>query len=139
MLASGQVFGDFTGGSDYRGSSTQIILDQPLEVEKGQSYGLSIAIEGEKRQGTGQRAANRPRKTDLGRHSAVVYVRASILFDTFEGVLPIRPEFPDCTGMITRKKTSALSFPFLDQADTIIITSNRQWGSITQLPDQFPV
>ena len=65
-LTSGSITGDFTDSgandADYRGSKVVITLDEPLEVQAGQAYGLSIRIDGADAKGAGERQPNRPKK-----------------------------------------------------------------------------
>ncbi len=135
-LASGQVSGDFTSTSEnYRGSNVIIQLDQVLEVKEGQSYGLSIVIEGANAAVLVTGA--QPAKESDWDDTLPLYMYGLNPFDTFEGVYQSDLNFQMYWDDNEEKRQRFLSI--LDQADYIIITSNRQWGSVTQLPEQYPL
>ena len=138
-MAVGNVKGDFTGTSgseaDYRGSNVLIALDEPLQVKAGQSYGVSISIAG-----TDARmlvSGSQPAKETDWDDTLPLYMYGLNPFDTFEGVYQSDLNFQMYWDDNEEKRQRFLSI--LDQADYIIFTSNRQWGSVTQLPDQFPL
>ena len=135
VLAKGQIFGDFTGGEDYRGRNTLIKLNQLLELKEGQSYGLSIAIEGADARVlvTG----SQPAKESDWDDTLPLYMYGLNPFDNFEGVYQSDLNFQMYWDDNEEKRQRFISI--LDQADYIIITSNRQWGSVTQLPEQYPL
>ncbi len=138
-LTSGSITGDFTGSgandADYRGSNVVITLDEPLEVQAGQAYGLSIRIDGADAKVLV--SGSQPAKETDWDDTLPLYMYGLNPFDTFEGVYQSDLNFQMYWDDNAEKRQRFLSI--LDQSDYIIITSNRQWGSVTQLPDQYPL
>jgi YYY domain-containing protein len=135
VLAKGKVFGDFTSGEDYRGSNTLIQLNQPLELKEGQSYGLTIRIE--EADARVLVAGSQPAKESDWDDTLPLYMYGLNPFDNFDGVYQSDLNFQMYWDDNEDKRQRFISI--LDQADYIIITSNRQWGSVTQLPEQYPL
>ncbi|MBN1667354.1 MAG: glycosyltransferase family 39 protein [Anaerolineales bacterium] len=132
VLASGQLRSSFLPGDDPRGPAYQLELDQPARLQVGQLYRLRLDLQS----GPGALTLS---GTALANES------------TWDDGLPLRMDGYDPFGGIYQ---GGLSFEMywddnqskyerfvstLDQADYILITSSRQWGSTTRLPERYPL
>ncbi len=107
-------------------------LDHPVTVEKGKTYSLSLSLE---------------------RGSGVVSIQGSAVANEgeWDDGLPLRVDGYDAFGGIY---TAGLNFNMYtddnsdklehfinvyDQTEYILISSNRQWGSLPRLPERFPM
>jgi len=107
-------------------------LDNPLMIKKDQTYFIVIAVEATRCALTmsGETIANEGDWDD----SLPLRVEN---FDGFGGIYP-----PDVTFQMyweDNKDKLARFLDVMDKADYIVITSNRQWGSLTRLPERFPL
>jgi YYY domain-containing protein len=131
-LATGSVASDFTPGDDRRGDPYRILLDRPVVLTKGEVYHLGLSIEG----GQGEIKLS---GTALANET------------TWDDGLPLRMDGYDPYGGIYQ---GDLNFEMywddnqekldrfistLDQADYVLITSSRQWGSTTRVPERYPL
>ena len=135
ILARGSI--EYISGTDadHRGRNIQIILDRPINLEKNVHYGLRIAIDGvdSKILISGSEPA---KETDWD-DTLPLYMYGLNPFDNYEGIYQSDLNFQMYWNDDEAKRLRFLSI--LDQADTIIMTSSRQWGSVTQLPEEFPL
>lgn len=131
----GRLVADFSQKQDFRGSSYQVQFDQPLVLTGGKKYTLSlqlmhpggdIAIYGSKRLNESTWDDGLP-----------LYMFGMDPFNTGSGVyysdLNLELYYDDNETKLQRFYSS------LEAADYIYITSNRQWGSTTQIPERFPL
>jgi hypothetical protein len=126
----------FTGtDADYRGQNIQIKLNQLLKLEEGVRYGLRISINGEDSKIL--ISGSEPAKETDWDDTLPLYMYGLNPFDNYEGIYQSDLNFQMYWNDDEAKRLRFLSI--LDQADTIIMTSNRQWGSVTQLPEEFPL
>ncbi|NMC45331.1 MAG: phospholipid carrier-dependent glycosyltransferase [Chloroflexi bacterium] len=130
-----RLVADFSHKQDFRGSSYQVQFDQPLVLTAGKKYTLTlqlmhpggdIAIYGSKRLNESTWDDGLP-----------LYMFGMDPFNTGNGVyysdLNLELYYDDNEAKLQCFYTS------LEEADYIYITSNRQWGSTTQIPERFPL
>ncbi len=130
-VAAAEVTATFTSQSDYRGESYSLVLDQPIEVVEGNTYYLTIELDG-----GGEIAL-----------SGAALANES----TWDDGLPLRMDGYDPYGGIYQ---GGLNFEMywddneeklnrftstLAQADYLLITSSRQWGTTTRVPERYPL
>ena len=126
---------DFSTLGDGRGHPYKFTFDSPVPVESGQSLNLGLNI----LEGDG---------------SLALFSMAPVHESSWDDALPLGKDFYypyDDNGGIYRgdlnlelywpdeasKLTHIISI--LDQADTIFISSNRQWGTTTRVPERYPL
>lgn len=134
-ISKGVIKNSFAVQKDPRGEGYWVSIDPPIHLDVSENYSLSIKIlEG---QGSiaiyGSRQANESTWDDALPYS----VYGSNPFDYYNGVyrtdLNFEMYWDDNAGKLQRFET------ILDQTDYIFISSNRQWGSITRLPEYYPL
>jgi YYY domain-containing protein len=132
VVATGSVSDDFASQADGLGAGYTITLDRRVSLVKGNTYSLSLALS----QGDG-----------------VVSVQGSAVAneDNWDDGIPLRVDGYDGYGGIytpglvmgmNADDNQAKLDHFIDifnQAEYIFITSNRQWGTLTRLPERFPM
>ncbi len=123
---------DFGAAEDPRGVSYTFNFDRPLAVVQGAQYQLTLALLSE---------------------SGVISLSGAAPANesTWDDGLPLRMDGYDAYGGIYQP---GLNFEMywddnaekyqrfittLDQADTIFISSSRQWGTTTRLPERYPL
>jgi len=130
-VAVAEVSSAFTSQSDYRGEGYSLKLDSPIELVAGDTYYLEFSLRGEGELAfTGAALANE---------------------STWDDGLPLRIDGYDPYGGIYQ---GGLNFEMywddndeklnrftstLAQADYILITSSRQWGTTTRVPERYPL
>ncbi len=135
ILARGDMVGNFDSYEDYRGENLQVKLDEAVDLDENVRYGLRINVKGE-----GSKiliSGSEPAKETDWDDTLPLYMYGLNPFDNYEGVYQSDLNFQMYWNDDAAKRQRFLSI--LDQTDTIIITSSRQWGSVTQLPDEFPL
>ena len=119
-------------GANGFGAGYTMTLDRPLVLEEGQVYNLSLA---------------------LASGGGVISVRGSALANEgdWDDGLPLRVDGYDPFGgiyipglnfnMYTDDNPDKLDhfINIYDQTEYILISSNRQWGSLPRLPERFPM
>lgn len=135
IIDRGQVKTNFSNENDHRGSNTVIKLDSAVTLEAEKRYMLTLSFEGTdvKLLVSGSESA---KETDWD-DALPLYMYGMNPFDNHEGVYQSDLNFQMYWSDDEDKRQRFISI--LDQADYILITSNRQWGSVTQLPDEFPL
>ncbi len=129
--ATAQVASNFTSETDYRGENLTLPLNQPLEMTQGDTYYLRLSL-----QGRGELTLS---GASLANES------------TWDDGLPLRMDGYDPYGGIYQ---GGLNFEMywddneeklqrftstLAQADFLMITSSRQWGTTTRVPERYPL
>ncbi len=130
-LAASSLTSDFSFGSDVRGKDYTLTLDRPLVLNKGQQYFLNIQTTG-----------------------ALTLVGASPINETdwddglplrlgtegydgygglYQGGLNLQIYLDDNADKLTRFVTT------LSQGDYIFMSSDRQWASVTRIPERYPL
>ncbi len=130
--AEGKYIGDFQPASDPRGQSITLRLDSPLPVIEGQSYRLTLGIEA----GNGNITLTGAAPANEGDWDDGLPLRLDG-YDGFGGIYPPGLNFNMYPDDNQEKLDRFLGI--LDQADYILISSNRQWGSLPRLPERFPM
>ncbi len=135
VLASAGLGDSFSGASDVRGDAYQVEFSQPVTLTEDQVY--TILVEFVSGSGSlaiyGSRQANESSWDDPLPYG-VYGINA---FDYYNGVYRTDLNFEIYWDDNADKLTRMISN--LEQADYIFISSNRQWGSLARLPDQYPL
>jgi len=129
--AAAEVTSSFASQTDYRGESFTLELDQAVELTKGDTYYLKFSLQGE---------------------GEVTFSGAALANEsTWDDGLPLRMDGYDPYGGIYQ---GGLNFEMywddneeklgrftntLAQADYLLITSSRQWGTTTRVPERYPL
>ena len=133
-LGKGTVRSSFirTEKNDPRGLELIIPLEQPVFLTAGENYLLQL-------------------KLVNGEAALGVYGRAVANESTWDDGLPLRLEgFDPFSGIYPRDLTFEMYWTeneskrerivsILERADYIFISSNRQWGTTTRLPERYPL
>ena len=134
-LASVDVPGVFAVKSDRRGEALTFQLNAPIDLTAGTTYSLRLSLAS-------------------GNGSIAIYGSKHALESTWDDALPLRKDGYDPFSLDTGIYRSDLNFEMywddsqekleqfesnLDQADYIYITSNRQWGTTTRVPERYPL
>jgi len=126
---------DIKESLDFRGGNYKIDLAAPVEISSDQSYSLSLQViqNGSRLALDGSKIA---KETDWD-DALPLYMYGLNPFDLNEGIYPSELNFQmywdDDQDKLDR------FFDHLARADTIIFSSNRQWGSTTQIPERYPL
>ena len=132
LLATASLTSDFLARDDQRGDSYSFTFSKPFILEKEQQYRLTIQL----KSGSG----------------VIVLAGAAPAHESsWDDGLPLRLDGYDGYGGIYQP---GLNFEMywddnaekldrfittLNQADYIFITSNRQWGTTTRVPERYPL
>ena len=135
ILAQANLSGTFTQKADFRGSEYSVSFDEPIILTEGKSY--RVMLEMTDRSGYvaiyGSKRLNESSWDD----GLPLYMYGYNPYDTNAGVfysdLNLELYWEDNETKLERFYTS------LEKADYIYITSNRQWGSTTQIPERYPL
>ena len=131
-VATGSTTSDFIEGKEDYGNGYLIKLDRSVQIEKGQTYNLSISIVS----GEGTLSLRGSAIANEGEWDDSLPLRIDG-YDPFGGLYTQDLNFnmywddnPDKLARFSR---------ILDEAEYIVITSNRQWGTLPRLPERFPM
>jgi YYY domain-containing protein len=131
-VSTASITADFSQGADVKGMGYTMHLDHPVILEQDQNFSLSLALES---------------------GSGVISVRGSAVANegAWDDGLPLRVGGYDAFGgiyipglnfnMYTDDNQDKLErfITIYDQTEYILISSNRQWGSLPRLPERFPM
>ncbi len=150
VLATGVITSEFginqvsTTYLDQRGKGFEVTLDKPVAIKEGELYDLRIA----ETEGNGAlilRGASPANETDWDLGLPLGLPGYPSAYDPHTGMFPddlnlqvYWDDNPSASPDPLQDKLTRLS-AFLDQSDYIFISSNRQWGSITRLPERYPL
>ena len=130
--ATGSITADFIDGKENYGSGYLVKLDQPMQVEKGQAYSLNLSISS----GVGTLTLRGSAIANEGEWDDSLPLRIDG-YDPFGGLytndLNFNMYWDDNLDKLARFSR------ILDEAEYIVITSNRQWGTLPRLPERFPM
>ncbi|MGW8250416.1 MAG: ArnT family glycosyltransferase, partial [Anaerolineales bacterium] len=132
LAAESRIESQFEEGSDPRGGSYSFTIEPPLTLVEGQNYRLSLTQEA----GDGTLSLSGAAPANEGDWDDGLPLRLSG-YDGFGGIYQPGLNFNMYTEDNPEKLERFLSI--LEQADYILISSNRQWGSLTRLPERFPL
>ena len=128
-LAMATLSADFSAGADGRGGPHTLNLNRPVTLVKGQTYYLSFDTTG----------------------SLALAGAAPINESSWDDGLPLRMDGYDGFGGLYNGSLNLEVYyddnpdkverfvSMLSQGDYIFVTSNRQWASITRIPERFPL
>ncbi len=126
---------DFADLADGKGASYSFKFDEPFKVTSGQSLGFNLRII----EGNGeltiftQAPAHESSWDDALPIGNVDYYPYSDNGGIYRGDLNLELYWPDEPSKLARFVS------ILDQADTIFISSNRQFGTTTRVPERYPL
>lgn len=132
ILASTTLSADFIPIDDPRGEGYSISLPQPVSLKKGESYALEMKID------------NTPAEL-------VIAGSAPANESSWDDGLPLRIDGYDGYGGIYKPELNLELYwddnaeklmrftSTLNQSDYIFISSNRQWGTTTRVPERYPL
>ncbi len=125
----------FATMDDYRGNNLIIDLADPVPVEENHTYLLTLSINNDQASIflNGSKTA---KETDWD-DALPLFMHGLNPFDNYEGVYPSDLNFQMYWDDNQEKLESIIRI--LYQADYFFITSNRQWGSTTQIPERYPL
>lgn len=130
--ATGIITADFTQGKPEYGNGYLVKLDQSLQIEKDKTYTLSIAI----LSGEGTITLRGSAIANEGEWDDSLPLRLDN-YDPFGGLytpdLNFNMYWDDNLEKLMRFSR------ILDEAEYIVISSNRQWGTLPRLPERFPM
>jgi YYY domain-containing protein len=133
--AVSEITSDFLAGSSQRGQSYSFEFDPVVNVEQGQDYRISLDMTAG--QGIlafyGSRQALESSWDDPLPYGLEEYS----VFDYYYGLYRTDLNFEMYWDDNEEKRQRFLSI--LDQADTIFISSGRQWGTTTRVPERYPL
>ena len=122
----------FSPGTDSRGQGYTLTLSEPVELIEGQIYSLALALES----GSGSLGLQGTAIANEGEWDDGLPMRVQG-YDGFGGIFTRGLNFNMYTDDNPDKLARFLNI--YNQADYIIISSNRQWGSLPRLPERFPL
>ncbi|RPJ50511.1 MAG: phospholipid carrier-dependent glycosyltransferase, partial [Chloroflexi bacterium] len=135
MLASGEVESAFGALGDIRGESYTISFSQPVELEADHTY--SVLIEQVDGPGAlaiyGSKQANESSWDDALPVGLDGYNPYDYNYGVYRSDLNFEMYWDDNADKLNR------FLSVLDQADYIFISSNRQWGTTTRVPERYPL
>ncbi len=131
-LATGRISSDFNSTADSRGDGFSLVLDHPIHLEVDKPYHLILAVEG----GNGAISLNGGAPANEGDWDDGLPLRLDG-YDAYGGIYQPGLNFNMYTDDNAEKLDRFLGI--LDQADYLLISSNRQWGSLPRLPERFPL
>jgi len=137
ILTTGKSLSQFSDKTDFRGQRFSIIFKESIVLEADEAYELSVSI-GE--QGLslpvflyGSKAAKESDWDD----TLPLFMYGLNPFDNYSGVYQSDLNFQMYWDDNEEKLSRFISI--FDQADYIVLSSNRQWGSVTQIPEKYPL
>jgi len=134
-IGTGSVSGDFLARNNARGEPAVIPLDEALQIKEGQPYRLTLLFsEGEGALGiTGSRQINESSWDDPLPYAMDGYSPFDYNNGIYRTDLNLELYWDDNPEKLER------IFNALDRGDYIFISSNRQWGSLTRIPERYPL
>ncbi len=128
-LATASLTSDFAPGADARGRGYSLELDRPVTLVEGQTYYLRfettgpLTLEGAAPINESSWDDGLPLRLDNNDGFGGLY----------NGSLNLEMYYDDNVDKVQRFVST------LSQGDYIFITSNRQWASVTRIPERFPL
>jgi YYY domain-containing protein len=129
-VASASLTGTFDSSTDPRGESYTLSLDPPLQVEGGEQYYISLAVDSGVFSISGASVAN---ETDYDYPLPFRVDNYDAFGGLYRGDLVLQVYWPDDEIKLDRY------IDVLDQADYILIPTNHQYAQITRLPERYPL
>ncbi len=130
-LATSSLTSDFAFGSDVRGKEYTLKLDRSLVLNKGQQYFLNVETTG----ALTLVGASPINETDWD--DGLPLRLGTEGYDGYGGLYPgglnLQIYLDDNADKLTRFVTT------LSQGDYIFMSSNREWASVTRIPERYPL
>ena len=131
-IATASLTADFTQGAESGGAGYTMLLNHPVNLEKGNNYRLSLALESDR----GMISVRGSAVANEGDWDDGLPLRVDG-YDAFGGIYPPGLNFNMYTDDSLEKLEHFINI--YDQAEYILVSSNRQWGSLPRLPERFPM
>ncbi len=137
ILSTGKLFDQYSDRIDFRGQKYSILFEEPIILEPDVAYELSVSV--------GEQGVSLPaflygskiaKETDWD-DTLPLFMYGLNPFDNYSGVYQSDLNFQMYWDDNEDKLSRFISI--LDQADYIVLSSNRQWGSVTQIPEKYPL
>ncbi len=134
-LAESELRSPFSAEDDPRGGSAVFQFAQPIQVERGARYTLQIEqVEGPGRLAIyGSKQANESSWDDALPVGLDGYNPYDYFYGIYRSDLNFEMYWDDNQEKLDRFTS------VLDQADYLFISSNRQWGTTTRVPERYPL
>jgi YYY domain-containing protein len=132
MVATASLTADLTDGADGRGAGYTMVFDRPIILEEGKNYSLSLILES----GGGAVSVQGSALANEGDWDDGLPLRVDG-YDAFGGIYALGLNFNMYTDDSPDKLERFINI--YDQTEYILISSNRQWGSLPRLPERFPM
>ena len=139
VIATGSITDSFLPKKDIRGEQKTIQLNQKVALDEKHVYSIQLAVA----------PLADGSETSLGIYNNVLAIESSWddalplsmhgynIWDTSSGIYGNEKNFEmywnDTEAKLTRFES------ILDTADTIVISSNRQWGTTTRVEERYPL
>jgi YYY domain-containing protein len=135
QLASGEVKSAFSAPKDIRGEAYTVQLEQPVELRADHVYSVRLEVV----DGPGALALYGSKQANESSWDDALPVGLDGYnpYDYNQGVYRSDLNFEMYWDDNPEKLSRFLSV--LDQADYIFISSNRQWGTTTRVPERYPL
>ena len=128
-LGSASVSSDFGAADDQRGQSFRLAFENPIQVEKGQTYILRVETTGAVTL-TGAAIAN---ETDYDWSLPFRIDGYDAFGGLYRGDLNLQVYWDDNADKLTRFQD------ILNQTDYIFIPTNHQYAQTTRIPERYPL
>ncbi len=132
MVATGSLTADFSQEAEYGGAGYTMLLDRPISLEQDKNYRLSLALES----GSGSISVSGSAVANEGDWDDGLPLRVDG-YDAFGGIYTPGLNFNMYTDDSPDKLEHFINI--YDRAEYILVSSNRQWGSLPRLPERFPM
>jgi YYY domain-containing protein len=132
VVASASITEKFTPGEDGTGKGYTLTLDRPISLQQGSNYSLSLGLES----GTGNIIVQGSALANEGDWDDGLPLRVDG-YDGFGGIYIPGLNFNMYTDDNPEKLERFINI--YDKTEYILISSNRQWGSLPRLPERFPM
>ncbi len=133
VLGTATVTSRFEPASDGRGAAYTFHFDPPISLQSGESYWYELSLPGSSSGAISLQGANVANEGDWD-DGLPVRIDG---YDGFGGIYPAGLNFNMYTDDNTEKLDRFLQI--INSTDYILISSNRQWGSLPRLPERFPM
>lgn len=133
--STGLISGDFSPKDDIRGKSAIVELSHPLNVEEGQAINVTLttSTQGALLVPSAPVPVHESSWDDAIPYPVDGFSPYSESGGIYRGDLNFEMYWPDEQLKLEKFETN------LDLADVIFITSNRQWGTTTRVPERYPL
>ncbi|HPH94892.1 MAG TPA: DUF2298 domain-containing protein [Anaerolineaceae bacterium] len=134
QMVSASVSGSFLPDSTGHGQSYTLTLDKPLQFNKGTHYSVSLDVQGPGSLALyGSAPVHESSWDDALPQSVDNFSPYDTMGGLYRGDLNFEMYWDDSEAKLDRFINN------LDQADTIFISSNRQWGTTIRVPQRYPL